>query len=108
MSAEPTPVDQKEKWRSIGVMRRTDAAGREPALAKDRDAYRRLRHNGLQPATIAGSATLEATADHRHEVEMGHAFPAERFPDRRDTWRKVDEGMERGREMQEWREANDA
>lgn len=92
-----------EKLRSVGVMRRTDASRREPKLAKDRDAYARLRREGLQPRTITGSAELEATMDHRHEVAMGHVFPAQRFPDRAATWKQVDDGLERGREMEEWR-----
>lgn len=108
MSAEQTPVDFKEKVRSIGVMRRTEAARREPQLDKDRSAYQRLRAEGIQPRTLTGAAELERTMDHRHEAEMGHAFPADRFPNRAETWRKVDEGMERGREMEEWRAANGA
>ena len=104
MSTEATPTDFKEKIRSVGVMRRTDAARREPQLARDRDAYRRLRREGLQPRTITGSAELEATMDHRHEAEMGHAFPRRRFPDRTETWKKVDDGMETGREMEAYRQ----
>ena len=58
MTADATPIDQWEKWRSVGVLRRTDEASREPQLDKDRDAYRRLRHEGLQPRTVGGSALL--------------------------------------------------
>lgn len=103
-----TPIDPafREKLRSIGVMRRTGAVPREQQLAKDRDAYARLRAEGLQPRSVEGSAALEATADHRHEIEMGHAFPADRYPDRAETWKKVDEGLEAGRAAEEWRQAN--
>jgi hypothetical protein len=96
----------KEKLRSIGVMRRTPAASREPKLAKDRDAYRRLRQEGLQPRSVGGSAELEATMDHRHEAEMGHAFPRQRFPDRAETWKKVDDAQERAVPMEEFRKAH--
>jgi hypothetical protein len=37
----------------------------------DREAYRRLRQNGLQPPRIAGSAELERHAETRFEVETG-------------------------------------
>lgn len=37
----------------------------------DREAYRRLRLNGLQPPRIAGSAELERHAETRFEVESG-------------------------------------
>lgn len=108
MNAEQTPTDFKEKIRSVGVMRRTGATAREQTLDRDRDAYRRLRMEGLQPRTVGGSAELEATADHRHEVEMGHAFPRSRFPDRAGTWKRVDDGLEAGREMEEYRKQVEA
>lgn len=104
MNADPTPTDFKEKIRSVGVMRRTGATSREQQLARDRDAYARLRREGLQPRTVGGSAELERTADHRHEIEMGHAFPADKFPDRSDTWKKVDDGMAAAQEMEEYRQ----
>jgi len=87
-------------------MRRTGATGREQQLARDRDAYRRLRAEGLQPRTVEGSAEIEATADHRHEIEMGHVFPKDRYPDRAGTWAKVDDGLEAGRAAEEWRQAH--
>lgn len=37
----------------------------------DREAYRRLRADGLQPPTIRGSAHLERHATTRFEVESG-------------------------------------
>jgi hypothetical protein len=104
MNADETPIDFKEKLRSIGVMRRTDGAAREPRLARDRDAYRRLRMEGLQPPTVNGSAELEATMDHPHEAEMGRAFPRDRFPDRAATWKQVDEANEHAAEMEEFRQ----
>lgn len=43
----------------------------------DREAYRRLRANGVQPPTIRGSAHLEAHADSKFEIETGGAFARE-------------------------------
>jgi len=100
---DTTPDDFKEKLRSIGVMRRSGVTAREALLSRDRDAYARLRAEGLQPRTVEGSAEVEATADHRHEIEMGHVFPKDRYPDRAGTWKKVDDGLEAGRAAEEWR-----
>lgn len=47
----------------------------ESALSADRDAYRRLRDNGLQPEHVSGSALLEGHADTQFEVETGYLFP---------------------------------
>lgn len=107
--SDATPTDPavfREKLRSVGVMRRTGATSREQQLAKDRDAYARLRSEGLQPRTVEGSAEIEATADHRHEIEMGHVFPKDRYPDRPDIWKQVDDGLEGGRAMEEWKQSN--
>lgn len=41
----------------------------------DREAYRRLRLQGLQPPRIAGSAHLERHAETRFEVESGMVAP---------------------------------
>ncbi len=43
---------------------------REKQLQKDRDAYRRLRENGVQPRMIDGSARAEAEANTTAEVEL--------------------------------------
>lgn len=48
-----------------------DFLTRERALAKDADAYRRLRKEGLQPKGVDGSHRLEARADRAIEVETG-------------------------------------
>lgn len=37
----------------------------------DRDAYRRLRADNVQPPTIRGSAELERRASTRYEIETG-------------------------------------
>jgi hypothetical protein len=38
-------------------------------LTKDRDAYKRLRNQGLQPRTVDGSHRVEATAKTEAQVE---------------------------------------
>lgn len=47
------------------------AAVTDPQLAKDRDAYKRLRRNGEQPRHLQGSAELEATANTSAEITTG-------------------------------------
>lgn len=42
---------------------------RDESLTKDRDAYKRLRQNGLQPKGLDGSHKLEATAKTEAQVE---------------------------------------
>jgi len=56
-------------------VQRKDFAFRENFAAEfhngDREAYRRLRANGVQPPRIAGSAHLERHAATRYEIESG-------------------------------------
>lgn len=42
---------------------------------KDMPAYKRLRHNGIQPKRIDDSAELETRADEQYEVEMAQLVP---------------------------------
>lgn len=42
---------------------------KERVLAKDLDAYQRLRKDGVQPQGIDGSARLEARAETKDQVE---------------------------------------
>lgn len=44
----------------------------------DREAYRRLRADGVQPPTIAGSAHLERHADTEFEIATGAITPHRR------------------------------
>ena len=75
-----------EKARSLMVapsamVTRSGAAGEKKAwtkLEKDRDAYKRLRDDGLQPTGIRDSADLEKTAETRMEVEAGHVVKNKR------------------------------
>lgn len=45
---------------------------KERTLHRDRDAYKRLRQDGLQPPQIDGCAQLEQRATTATEVESGH------------------------------------
>ena len=47
----------------------------EKMLEVDRPAYRRLRHAGMTPKGVLGSARMEAEAQTRFEVESGKLFP---------------------------------
>jgi hypothetical protein len=42
---------------------------------KDMPAYRRMRHNGVQPPRIDDCAVLEREATDQFEVEMGKIVP---------------------------------
>ena len=42
---------------------------------KDMPAYKRLRHNGLQPKRIDDCAELESKATDQYEVELGTIVP---------------------------------
>jgi len=75
-----------EKARSLRVapsamVTRSGAAGEKKAwnkLEKDRDAYKRLRDNGVQPTGIRDSADLEKTAETRMEIEAGRVVKDKR------------------------------
>lgn len=67
-----------EHLRSIAISaaalpnRRKDTAEglqRDREIDRDLDAYKRLRHSGVQPPRNQGSALLEKTATHRWQVE---------------------------------------
>lgn len=82
-------------WASIGNLKRSEASMREKQLAKDRDAYKRLRQDGLQPASLTGAAQAEARGVDRLEIEMGYFL---KTPEER---RRAQEGMEAAREWNE-------
>lgn len=48
---------------------------REKRWSKDREAYRRMRRDGVQPRSVNGAAHIERYAETRHEVEMGQIMP---------------------------------
>lgn len=65
-------ADPKD-YRSIGYIGpRTRTVNRkDDKLARDRDAYKRLRADGLHPGHVGGSDHLEKHASLPIEVEMG-------------------------------------
>lgn len=63
---------ETRRHRDYATAARVEAEGKA-----DRDAYRRLRREGLQPRTIAGSAHLERHADTWFEVETGRLYPGQ-------------------------------
>jgi len=62
---------QLEHFRSLNLAKPTQQAQLESQFAKDREAYRRLRQNGLQPPRIDGCAVLEKHATTKTEIETG-------------------------------------
>lgn len=64
LATEPTNDEQARQYRFQGNFAAEFTNG-------DREAYRRLRADGLQPPRIAGSAHLERHATTRYEVESG-------------------------------------
>lgn len=61
------------EYKSIGFLGPKTRSGnrKDEQLAKDRDAYKRLRGDGLQPPHVGGSDHLEKHASLPIEVEMG-------------------------------------
>lgn len=55
-----------------------DTNRRETTLGKDLDAYKRLRHDGLQPTRTTGAAVVERDATCREQVESGMLHVSER------------------------------
>jgi hypothetical protein len=47
---------------------------RDTKIAKDNDAYKRMRMNGMQPTTPDHAAEMEARATTKYEVESGQLF----------------------------------
>lgn len=47
----------------------TEATRRETRLAKDQEAYKRLKAEGLQPAHMRGAAYIEQTAESAAQIE---------------------------------------
>lgn len=52
---------------------------RERKWTKNHQAYRALRKDGLQPRGLDGAYEVQEHAEHRLEVEMGHALKKEQI-----------------------------
>lgn len=87
----PDPADYK----SIGYIGPRTRAGnhKDEKLARDRDSYKRLRADGVQPPHVGGSDHLEKHASLPIEVEMGHTFKTKQGK------ALATEGVERSREL---------
>lgn len=46
----------------------------EKKLELDRDAFKRLRDDGLKPGRMKGAYVMERSAKDKREIEAGHAF----------------------------------
>lgn len=66
-------------YKTIGVLKRTSTSVREAKLDKDMEAYYRLRHSGLQPRTIDGSAKLESHVDSAADIDYGDRLTKEQI-----------------------------
>lgn len=82
----PTPRDH---WLSVAFSASATPTRRPEAVRIDRTeaqwdadmpAYKRLRHDGLQPKAIDGCAELESKGTSREEIEMGHLFTSAELP----------------------------
>lgn len=77
----PTPVE--DCWACRVMTIRVDRGGAQVIDAKDRqlradlDAYKRLRHDGLQPQRIDGSSEVEKRVDSQFELDLGRYVPKE-------------------------------
>lgn len=49
----------------------------EKKLELDRDAFKRLRDDGLKPGRMKGAYVMERSAKHPREIEAGHPLPAD-------------------------------
>lgn len=83
------------EYKSIGFIgpKTKRANTKDDQLARDRDAYKRLRNDGLQPSHVKGSDHLEKHASLPVEVEMGHVFKT------RQGQALAVEGVERSHEL---------
>lgn len=48
---------------------------KEKQLHKDRDAYKAMKEQGIQPAKLHGAADLQDHASTKHEIETGRLMP---------------------------------
>jgi len=49
----------------------------EKQLVKDREAFKAMREQGIQPASLKGAAAMQAKATTKHEIETGRLMPKE-------------------------------
>lgn len=64
---------------------------KEKVLHQDRDAYKRLRMDGLHPRTVDGARDLERNVNSQFDIDLGRIIPKEERS-------RVEEGMAMVRE----------
>lgn len=75
----PTFVDGCWACKTMSI--RVDRGGakvidaKDRQLARDRDAYLRLRRDGLQPKHVDGARDLEGTVNSQYDIDLGHVVP---------------------------------
>jgi hypothetical protein len=47
----------------------------EKQLVKDREAFKAMREQGIQPASLKGAANMQDRATTKHEIETGRLIP---------------------------------
>jgi hypothetical protein len=73
---------QAEHYRSVQTAKGdlspevADINRREKQLVKDREAYKRLRKDGLQPHQLSDSAKIEASGVEQIDIDMKIQIPA--------------------------------
>ena len=68
-------IDSRTHYASLVMGGPVKHADSDRALAADRDAYKRMRDEGLQPKALKGAARIEKRANSRFEVESGRILP---------------------------------
>lgn len=64
------------KVRSLSVAKaRKEVDAKDKTLSADLAAYKRLRHDGLQPSAIDGSAALEGKVESQMDITLGRYVP---------------------------------
>jgi hypothetical protein len=87
-----------EDYKTVGVVK---APGRlsDAQFSKDRDAYQRLRKQGLQPPHIDGCAQLEKEAVTRDEIVTGVVRPDISAAERKKAASERRAAFDRAREL---------
>lgn len=71
----PSSMPSRGTGESVG-----QTVQREKQLHKDRDAYKRLRADGLQPSSVDGSAHVESGVKDQLEIDYKVAIPKSELP----------------------------
>ena len=67
--------DQATHYRSLVLGTSVAKTWEDTTLSADRDAYKRLKDDGIQPKGLKGAAQLEKHASSAWEIEAGRILP---------------------------------